>query len=173
MKLQISTIVPPAKRPGRISGSVILRKTVQRDAPRFAAACSIAGSRFASAAETFKKRIGYRLSDSSRMMPPMRALPIQSIGEPWEMMSRCCAIAVSTPNRPRICRMPIAPTNGGRISGTSSKPLTTDLPQNSSRTLISASGTAMIVTSSVTQTAMVALLIRPLRRPASWKIDST
>jgi hypothetical protein len=54
VKLQISTIVPPAKSPGRMSGNVIRRKIVHRVAPRFAAACSIAGSRFARAAETLR-----------------------------------------------------------------------------------------------------------------------
>ena len=51
----MSTSVHAREEPGRISGSVILRKIVHRLAPRFAAACSIAGSMLASAAGRFRQ----------------------------------------------------------------------------------------------------------------------
>ena len=47
---QMKTIVPPAKSPGMMSGSVILRNLRKAVHPRFSAASSMAGSRFASAA---------------------------------------------------------------------------------------------------------------------------
>ena len=58
VKLQMNTIVPPANRPGMISGSVMRKNRFSGGQPRFAAASSIAGSMFASAAATLRYRIG-------------------------------------------------------------------------------------------------------------------
>jgi hypothetical protein len=100
------------------------------------------------------------------MMPSKRAEPIQSTGAPGSTSPTDCATLVSTPNLPRICRMPIAPTNGGRISGTSSNPLAIDLPQKLKRTLSRASGTLMAVQTSVVQMAISALFSSPCR--SAW-----
>ena len=50
--------LPPAKSPGMMSGSVMRRNRRKPVQPKFSAASSIAGSRLASAAVRFKKRIG-------------------------------------------------------------------------------------------------------------------
>ena len=50
VKLQMKTIVQPAKSPGTMSGSVMRKKRRQAGQPRLAAASSIAGSTFASEA---------------------------------------------------------------------------------------------------------------------------
>ena len=54
VKLQMKTMVPPANSPGMISGSVMRRKRAKPVEPRFCAACSMAGSMFASAAEALR-----------------------------------------------------------------------------------------------------------------------
>ena len=54
VKAQMKMMVPPAKSPGMISGSVILRNFRKPVQPRFSAASSIAGSTFASAASTLR-----------------------------------------------------------------------------------------------------------------------
>ncbi len=51
---QMKTIVPPAKRPGRMSGSVILVNRRHGPEPRFSAASLIAGSMLARAAVAFR-----------------------------------------------------------------------------------------------------------------------
>ena len=54
VKLQMKISVPPAKSPGAISGRVMRKNRRTRVQPRFAAASSIAGSMFASAATAFR-----------------------------------------------------------------------------------------------------------------------
>ena len=79
VKLHTSTMLPPAKMPGFISGSVIRRKRVHHDAPRLRAASLSCGSRLPSAVTRFKYRIGYRCSasmkqtDQNRPRPPRKS----------------------------------------------------------------------------------------------------
>jgi hypothetical protein len=49
----MKTIEAPAKTPGIASGRVIRKNRFHGGQPRFSAACSIAGSRFANAAAMF------------------------------------------------------------------------------------------------------------------------
>ena len=54
VKLQMKIKVPPANSPGAISGKVMRKNRRSRVQPRFAAASSIAGSTFASAATALR-----------------------------------------------------------------------------------------------------------------------
>ena len=65
----------------------------------------------------------------------------------------------SEPNRASSCFNPIAPTNGGRIIGTSNRPLSRALPRKSKRAMTCASGKASRV-------------VNPVVSAASWKLFS-
>jgi hypothetical protein len=96
-------------------------------------------------------------------MMPQAGAPSRSrsTGAPGFDKTHGLRTLVRTPKRPRICRIPIAPTNGGRINGTSSSPLATDLPQKLNRTLSIASGTLMAAHTIVVQIAISALFTSP------------
>ena len=144
---QINTMTDPANRPGIIRGSVILRNSRRPLDPMFLAASSSEGSTLASAAETFRYMMGYRWSTCRMTTPQNRPPPSQSMGEevsPASMSSR-----LMEPNLARNCRMPMAPTNGGMIIGTSSRPVSRPLAGKEYRTVTNASGIASAAVSTV------------------------
>jgi len=59
------------------------------------------------------------------------APPSQSGGAAGSARPMEISAVFSAPKRPRICLSPIAPTNGGRISGTSSSAENSALPRKS------------------------------------------
>ena len=136
---------PAGEQPGPHQRQVILRNTRQRHAPRFAAACSIAGSRFASGGADVQEHDRVKAQRFDEDDAENAGCPIQSIGVPGETTPPSCAGSSARRIVHRICRIPIAPTNGGRISGTRIRPLISVLPKKSSRTDIIASGTAINV----------------------------
>ena len=75
VKLQISTMLPPARIPGFSSGSVIRNSLRKNPAPMFRAASRIAGSMFPSDDTRFRYRIGYRCSASIRQIDQNRPSP--------------------------------------------------------------------------------------------------
>ncbi len=113
----MKTMQEPAKSPGLASGNVIVMKRRQADAPRLAAASVSDGSIFASAALTLRKKMGKRCRTSKTMIPVKPLAPSQSIGCASEMTPNLARIRFTMPNRAKMCLMPNAPTNGGRING--------------------------------------------------------
>jgi hypothetical protein len=80
VKAQMNTMMPPAKKPGMMSGRVIFQNFRIPVQPRFSAASSMAGSTLASAATRLRYRIGYRCSAFITTPPKRRLGPSQSTG---------------------------------------------------------------------------------------------
>src|ERR1043165_7136590 len=78
--------------------------------------------------------------------------------------------ALSAPARPRIDLAPIAPTNGGRISGTRTTALQSPLIGDLYFAASSASGNAISVASVVVEGAILKEFSRPLVSVGSRKI---
>lgn len=70
---------------------------------------------------------------------------------------RCAKAQFSGPKRPSTRRRPMAPTNGGRISGRSNSPPSSPCPRKRVRTCQYASGYEIITHSSVTVAASARL----------------
>jgi hypothetical protein len=68
-KLVTKTRIDPPTVAGSTSGSVTLRSTLARPAPKLAAACSRAGSTLLSAAETGRNTSGWRNVERTKMIP--------------------------------------------------------------------------------------------------------
>ena len=142
--------MPPAKYPGATNGNVTVRNTRHALAPRFSADSRNVGSTFAIAADKFRNMIGYRFSVCNSITPQNPPAPSQSTCVPNSRFT--------DPYRARNCRIPIAPTNGGMIIGTSNSALSTVLPRKAYRVNTCANGNANNVVNAVTATASRKLL---------------